>query len=249
MPSKKSPPFRHLSLAQEVKRLRRLEKEGRLSCAKKSASSLGSASRSKTRGRPKKEVLTQGEDGKILRIREYKIPAHAVENSHLRGKAAKAWDFINVLKERTPLVYVFLVAELRKPLRMRDSRLQIIMQEHQREHPSRRKVSTRKLLAYIMERAFDGIWEKSGITAPYSKGSHEAFYTCYVYGHRGAKQAYQRILNEPKPWPDEHVGHDLKYFLGKRGEAAQVRYPDLLAGPQPWHVLEIEEVSPSITSH
>lgn len=241
MPLKRPPQFRHLTLAQEVKRLEQLEKEGKEQRTRGVEYCLPLTTSKRTRGRPKKGTLSLGPEGKILRVIDHYVPAHAIENPRLRGKAAKAWDFICILKERAPLVYVYLLDELSKPARSRELRLQIIEQELQREYPSRFKVPPKKLLAYIMERAFHGMWEKYGIAAPYSGGNHEAFYTGYVYGHAGAIRAYRKILREPKPWPPEHVGHDLKFYLGNRGDAVCLRYPRLLKGNDGWCVLDIVE--------
>jgi hypothetical protein len=241
MPKKRNQPYPHLTLAQEVKRLKQWEKNGKDPRKKNVELGLSLTSSKRTRGRPKKGILSLGPEGKILRVKEHYVPAHAIENPGLRGKAAKAWDFICILKERAPLVYVYLLDELSKPARSRELRLQIIEQEFQREYPSRFKVPPKRLLTYIMERAFHGMWEKYGITAPYSGGKHEAFYTGYVYGHAGAIQAYRKILREPKPWPREHVGHDLRFYLGNRGDAVHLRYPQLLEANEPWCVLDIVE--------
>ena len=241
MPQKRNRPYRHLTLAQEVKRLARWEKEGKDPRKKDVELGLSLTSSKRTRGRPKKGTLSLGPEGKILRVKEHYVPAHAIENPGLRGKAAKAWDFICILKERAPLIYVFLVKELPKSPNDQDTQLQRLLMEYRKESPSHKKVSIRNVLAFIVERAFDGLWEKYDLTPPYSVGDHDAFYRRYVYGHQGAIQAYRRILDQPKPWPREHVGHDLKFYLGNRGDAVHLRYPHLLEANEPWCVLDIVE--------
>jgi len=138
-----------------------------------------------------------------------------------RGRTGIVWSLTEFLKERVPLVYVFCVEELKKSDQNRNRGLQRILQEWRKDAAPRKRPSTRELTAYIIERAMADAWEVWGIKPPYSEGDHDAFYRRYIHGHADAIKVFRSVLCQSKPWPEHHVGHEIKWFLGKPGKAAR----------------------------
>lgn len=140
-----------------------------------------------------------------------------------RGKTAKAWWFTNLLKERAPLVYVFVVNELKRPRDQKDERLQAIIDEGAANVDLPNPPSARELAAYLIERGFHGAWDAWGVEPTYRQGVDKArsFMRRYVHGHADAIKNFREALNQVKPWDRSHVGHDLKYFLKEPGAAAK----------------------------
>jgi hypothetical protein len=140
-----------------------------------------------------------------------------------RGRTVKTWLFTNLLKERAPLVYVFVVNEVNRGWDRIDPKLQRIMDEGFEKQDLPRKPSARELTAYLIERAFQGAWAAWNIEPPYRQGLDKArsFIRRYVHGHPEAIRDFRLALSLPKPWDRFHVGHDLKYFLGQPGAAAK----------------------------
>ena len=160
-----------------------------------------------------------------------------------RGKTGAAWEFTTFLKERAPLVYVFIVRELRMSSSERDLKLQKIINEW-RQDADRTRPNSRELTAYIIERAMTGAWKVWGIKPPYSEGDHDAFFRRYIHGHADAIKVFRSALRQPLPWHRHHVGHQIKWFLGKPGEAA--RHYKLLKPTQRIPFLQvIREQTPS----
>jgi len=138
-----------------------------------------------------------------------------------RGQTGKTYRFTSFLKERVPLVYVFIVDELKKKDESKqDRRLVKILKEWKREQ-ARERPSARELTAYIIERAMRGAWEAWGLKPPYSAQEHDNFYRRYVHGHEGAIRTFRQALRMPKPWEYHHVGRELRWFLGPPGKAAR----------------------------
>ncbi len=185
-------------------------------------------------GRKRKilEKLFKNSDGsQVWMIAGYlKKPHRYIFGKHgPRGKTGSAWEFTNFLKERVPLVYLFIVGELKKSSSERDLELQKIINEW-RQDAGRTRPNSRELTAFVFERAMAGAWELWGIKPPYSVGDHDAFFRRYVHGHPDALRVLRSVLREPQPWHRHHVGHEIKWFLGEPGEAA--RHYELLK-PKP----------------
>lgn len=66
-----------------------------------------------------------------------------------------------------------------------------------------------------------GAWDVWGLKPPYSEGEHDSFYRRYVHGHPSAVRVFRSVLRQPQPWHRHHVGHEIKWFLGKPGKAAR----------------------------
>ena len=196
----------------------------------------------KKRGRPQKGLLSEGPGDKRFRVKQYEIPSHATGNPHLRGKAAKAWisrmfsrngcrlytrslspnftnhhareTFASKSSCRNINTNILLAVKC-----LQESCCPTLWSEHLREF-GRGKASLHRTQVGVMRRSIPGMYMPT----------------------REQSKTYRRILGQPKPWPDDYVGHDLKFFLGKRGDAALLRYPrPFLNGPQMWHVIEINE--------
>jgi hypothetical protein len=176
-------------------------------------------------GRPKKVRgrLFEGLRGEKVRVVEGWSKWAPFVGKAPRGKTGHAWDFTSFLKERVPLVYAFTVDELGRSVITRNPALQEIIEKWRREEdpPARRTPSARVLTAYIVERAMAEAWEVWGVKRPYSQADHDAFFRRYVHGHPGALHTFRTALRQPTPWDRHHVGHELKWFLGKPGEAAR----------------------------
>ncbi len=162
-------------------------------------------------------------EGRRVRIKAGYVPASHVFTRHApRGKTGAAWDLASVLKERAPLIYVFIVNELRKPHSERNPTLQNIIEEWKEDNAQRKlPPNAREMTAYVLERAFDGAWEVWELKRPYNDGEPESFYRRYVQGHPGAIRDYREALRMPQPWPQNHVGREVLLFLGQKGDAAR----------------------------
>jgi len=158
-----------------------------------------------------------------VRVTTFKVKAKHVfarftRTRQPRGKTGSLWLFTTILKERVPLIYAFVVDELKKPIANRSPDLQGIIGEV--DWP-RRIPSARELTAYIIERAMGSAWEAWGLKRPYSEGEHDSFFRRYVHGHPGAIRAFRKAIRLPQPWERHHIGHEIKCFLGNPGEAAR----------------------------
>jgi len=175
-------------------------------------------------GRKKKArgKLFEGLRGKPIRITRHLVkPQHLVarltRKRPPRGKAADVYELTSFLKERAPLVYVFIVEELKKGTGAQNPQLQRIIAEWNRDVAPYKRPTARELTAYVMERAMGGAWEAWGLKRPQS----DTFYRRYIHGHPGAIRDFRRALRQPRPWHRHHVGHEIKWFLGRPGEAAR----------------------------
>ncbi len=135
-----------------------------------------------------------------------------------RGKAAGTFSFTNLLKERAPLVYVFVVGQLKQT--SRHPGFQKIIEEWRQTTGSCKDPGSRAITAYILERALEGTWEKYSIKAPFSSGEHDSFYRRYVYGHPGAIKTFRHVLRQ-RPWDRWSVALELRWFLGRPGDATR----------------------------
>lgn len=160
-----------------------------------------------------------------------------------RGKTGRAWRMTAFLKERAPLVYAFIVDELRKgrksPKKL-DRDLQQIIQEWKVQWEMRRKPWALEITAYVIERALGDAWEVWGLKRPYRPERLGTFFRRYVHGHPGAIRVYREALRMPKPWERGHVGHVVKAFLGPPGEVAR-RYDLLDTKQMQVAIVKIEE--------
>ena len=179
-------------------------------------------------GRKKKvkgTILGTGPIGKPIRVSFESVkgaPYIFRDTKHVpRGHSANVWEFTNVLKERAPLIYVFVVEELKKNIKIRNPDLQKIIGEWKEISSFKRPPTARELTAYIIERAFEGAWENWGLKRPYSAQDHDNFFRRYVHGKPGIIKDYRRALRDPQPWHRHHVGHQIKWFLEKPGKAAK----------------------------
>lgn len=194
-------------------------------------------------GRKKKVrgTLFVDSEGRRVRITAGYVRADRLLYRHApRGKTGASWELTTFLKEFAPLVYVFLVNELKKSDRDWIPNFRRIIEEWKQDATPRTKPTARELTAYIIERAMDGAWEVWKLNRPYSKGEHDSFYRRYVHGHRGAIRAYREALHMSQPWPRNHVGHQIKFFLGNRGEAA-CHYGFLARKSTRFAVITVEE--------
>jgi len=187
-------------------------------------------------GRKKKvrgKVL-EGPRGKHVRVTTHLLKAQQVLARYTRkrpprGKAADLWPLTSFLKERVPLVYVFIVDELNKSDRERNPDLQRIVEEwrevtsdHLKKSSARHKwPSARQLTPYVIERAMGDTWKTWELKRPYSQQEHDHFFRRYVHGHPKAIRDFREALRQPQPWHRHHVGHEIKWFLGRPGEAAR----------------------------
>jgi len=156
-------------------------------------------------------------------------------SKHLpRGKAEFVWPVTCILKERVPLVYVFIVDELKKRKESKQDRRLVKILKEWRKEQARVWPSARELTAYIIERAMHGVWEAWGLKPPYTAQEHDNFYRRYVHGHPGAIRTFREALRIPQPWDRHHVGRELRWFLGPPGKAARHYHlldPKPLYGP------------------
>ncbi|MDA2911567.1 hypothetical protein MYX04_11635 [Nitrospiraceae bacterium AH_259_D15_M11_P09] len=171
-------------------------------------------------GRPRKgKVAGVSPRGRPVRVTERLEKLYYPLKRKPRGEAARTFEFTNFLKERAPLVYVFVVSELRKA-KVEHEGLQRIIGEWRQASDVQEKPSL-ELTAYVMERALRGTWELWGIKPPFSSRQCDSFYRRYIHGHPGAIKVFRKCILEPKPWHRWHVGHQLEWFLGKPGAAAE----------------------------
>lgn len=181
------------------------------------------ASPRRRRGRPRKVYgqLYEGLRGKPVRMARFEVKWEKLVKPSPRGKTGRAFLFTSVLKELSPFVYAFIVDELRKPEPKRHPGLRQVTAEWKQDSGSRRRPQSRELTAFVLERAMDGAWQIWGIKPPCSEGDADSFLRRYVHGHHRALRDYRKALQVPHPWPPFHVGNWLKYFFGRRGEAAR----------------------------
>ncbi len=176
----------------------------------------------------KKKVPGKLYPGESPRGKDVRVTTFRVKSKHFlarftrvrqpRGKTGDSWLLTMILKERVPLIYAFLVDELKKPIANRSPHLQRIIGEV--EWP-RRIPSARELTAYVIERAMGNAWEAWGLKRPYSEGEHDSFFRRYVHGHPGAIRAFRKAIRMPQPWERNHIGHEINCFLDSPGEAAR----------------------------
>ena len=190
--------------------------------------------------RPKKGKLLPGLRGRPVRITERLEKPYYPLPSKPRGRAAGTWEFTTLLKERAPLVYVYVVDQLRLGTKERETRFQKIVDKWRQRTGRMGRPLSKELTAYTIERAFEGAWEKWAITLPCRTDEVDSFYRRYVHGHPSAIKVFRKCLHEPKPWPRHHVGRELKWFLGKSGDAAR-HYGVLARTPTPIPILTIRE--------
>jgi len=193
-------------------------------------------------GRKKKVLarLLDGPHGRPVRVAQRLEKPYYPLKSKPHGKAANVWELTTILKERAPLVYLFVVDQIKKPIRNRDPKLQGIIEELKQITGRSRSPSSRERLAYVIERAMEDAWATWGLTHPFSIGDHDAFFRRYVHGHPGAIKVFRQALHQPKPWHRHHVGHEIQWFLGNRGEAAR-HYQCLIPAPRQIPVMTIIE--------
>ena len=182
-----------------------------------------SAHTPRERGRPRKVIGTPVDlpGNRPGRRTTFKAPLERVVPALLgsaapRGATGKALPFTQLLKERAPLVYAFIEAELGKRPGDPDRRLAGIIGEWKRTSGGGR-ANASALTAFVVERAFGDAWGVWGV----KRLDQEGFLRRYVYGQAGALKTYRALLCDPQPWPRFHVGHDLDHFLGARGDAAR----------------------------
>lgn len=180
--------------------------------------------RRRRRGRPRKVYgqLYEGPRGKPVRLATFKVKREHLVKPTPRGKTGKAFVFTSVLKELSPLVYAFIVDQLSRPERKRDPMVQPIIAEYRRVSSLRhQRPSSREFGAFVIERAMNDAWPIWGIKPPYSEGEVDSFLRRYVHGHHRALRDYRKALQLPERGPQGHIGDWLKYFFGRRGEAAR----------------------------
>lgn len=185
----------------------------------------------KVRGTLYPNASPRGKDVRVttFEVKSQHLLARLGRTHQPRGKTGNVWLFTMILKERVPLIYAFVVDELKKPTTNRNPDLQRIIKEWRGVEWPRTRPSARQLTAYIMERAMGHAWEAWGLKRPYTEGDHDAFFRRYIHGHPGAIQAYRKALRMPQPqnkeekalWKKHHIGHEIKCFLGRPGEAAR----------------------------
>jgi hypothetical protein len=126
-----------------------------------------------------------------------------------------------------------------------DTEVRNIVDEYRRDSGVRRvRPSAREVAAFVIERAMDGAWGVWGLKPPHTAGEADSFWRRYVLGHRGALRDYRRIFRAPRPWPPDHIGHDLlKDFFGSRGQAAH-SYNLLTMHQEPFTVVVLTEEGP-----
>ena len=98
--------------------------------------------------------LLRGKDGGEVRVISgyLKSPHQYIFGKRgPRGKTGAAWEFTTFLKERAPLLYVFIVGELRKSSSERDPKLEKIIKEW-RQDAAQTRPNSRELTAYVFER-------------------------------------------------------------------------------------------------
>ena len=176
-------------------------------------------------GRKKKirGKVFENADGTRVRVNKGSISVHHLfQTKAPRGKTGKSWELTTFLKERVPLVYVFVVEELRQSESHRNPVLQKFIKEWDGYVPPSRTVPNAiDLTAYIIERAMGVAWQLWGLKPPYNGGNLNSFYRRYVRGTPPAIRDFREALRMPQPWSENHVGHELKWFLGEPGEAAR----------------------------
>lgn len=191
-------------------------------------------------GRPRKGRYFPGPKGRVLRITKRLEKLYYFRSRKPRGKAARSYEFTELLKERVPFVYVFVVDQVRKAKEEQNPAFQKIVAEWETA-TGLSKPSARELTAYVIERAFEGAWDRWGIIPPFRSGECDSLYRRYVHGHPGAIKIFRKVLREPQPWQRHHVGHELKWFLSSSGEAAR-HYRLLEESPLLIPILTIREV-------
>jgi hypothetical protein len=194
-------------------------------------------------GRPKKGRVLPGPNGRVILCKERIEKPYFLVRPQPRGPGAGSWEFTVILKERVPLVYVFVVEELKKVENERNRALQRIINEWQGTtgHSGKRPPSL-ELTAYIVERAFKGAWERWKIKPPFERSQCDSLFRRYVHGHPGAIRVFRAAIRQPKPWHRHHVGHELRWFLSTPGEAS--RHYRLLSDSPPLctAVLQIQDL-------
>ena len=122
-----------------------------------------------------------------------------------RGKTGAAWSLTSFLKRISPLIYVFIVKELRKSPNGRHPKLQQIIEEWKTDAARPGRPTARELAAFVVERGMDGAWETWGLKRPYKEGEPDSFYRRYIQGHAGAIGDYREALNMPEPRRSNHL--------------------------------------------
>jgi len=176
------------------------------------------------RGRPPKLYGTVSEksDGTKVRFAVFKVKERHLFKPIPRGKTGAAHPFVMRVKEWSPFVHALVVQELGKPPAMRDSGVLRMITAWQHLPNLKSTPPAYELTAFIVERAFQTAWRTWNVTRPWTSGEAEHFVRRYVYGHRGALQAYRRIAAESQPWPSDHRGHLLRsLFFGKPDAATR----------------------------
>ena len=200
-------------------------------------------------GRKKKlpgKLLT-GLRGKLVRVSERLEKPDYPLAVKPHGKAANAWVFTTFLKERVPVVYLFIVEELKHAAPYRHSALQRIIEEWERDSGFHRRPSSRELTAYVIERALGDLWELWGVAPPFTGAEHDSLFRRYVNGNPEAVRALRKALKEPHPWHRHHVGHELRWFLDKPGSAARAYSGLRKAPPRNLPVLSLREEDPRLS--
>jgi hypothetical protein len=161
-------------------------------------------------------------DGRRVRLTEQSVRLERfLYQNAPRGKTGATWSFTTFLKRISPLIYVFIVKELKKSLSERNPKLQRVIEEWEVNATRPTRPTARELTAYVIERGMDGAWEIWEVKRPYSEAEPDSFYRRYIQGHAGAIRDFREALNMPQPWPDDHAGHAINWFLGGRGDAAR----------------------------
>jgi hypothetical protein len=138
-----------------------------------------------------------------------------------RGKTGRTTPLTSTLKELSPLVYAFLVVQLKKPERKRQRMLQPIIKEWRQASGSQRRPSAREFTAFVIERAMGGAWQVWGVKPPFSQGEADSFLRRYVHGHEGALRDFRKVVAEKKRAPHGDVRDWLPKFFGPPGDAAR----------------------------
>jgi hypothetical protein len=175
-------------------------------------------------GRKRKVVgeRYEGLDGRAIRMVVKRVKWEHLRKPSPRGKTGRVVRFTIVLKELCPMVYAFIVDQLRRPEREWDAMITSVVKEYRKESgTNRRRPSSLDFSAFVLERALKGAWQEWGVKPPYTEADFDSFLRRYVRGHRGALRDFRKILREPQPWPPNHRGQWLKYFFAAPGDAAR----------------------------
>src|SRR4030095_8117531 len=145
-------------------------------------------------GRKRKEIgkVYKSASGKRVRLTsiEAKWPPFLARAP--RRTTGSAYPFTVSLKEHSPMVYAFVVSQLRKSGPDRDPMIGPILTEYQKASGDRRAhPASSECTAFVIERAMDGAWKVWGLTPPFSGGEAGSFMRRYVNGHPKALRDFR----------------------------------------------------------